>query len=91
MTNYEKIAREKLSKMTKEQKFNLYADYYDCDWCRICIYNNYFYNCHGITLGARGLIYPKCADDNPENYVDYKKLDDECFQIILDEGDKSND
>lgn len=90
MTNYERIkgmsveeniAYNKLSEMTVEQKFELYNKSNDYKLCGICSITG----CNGLTLGPNGPIYPRCSDGNVNDYVNFEKLDDECFQIILDE------
>ena len=91
MTNYErittmgveeKLAYNKLSEMTVEQKFKLYEEHND-NLCGICSIRNY--GCNGLSLGPNGPMYPPCDNVNVDHYVDFEKLDDECLQIILDE------
>lgn len=93
MTNYErtkaiiveeKLAYNKLSEMTVEQRLKLYEKHNDnlCEICSIRIYG-----CNGLSLGPNGPMYPPCADVNVDHYVDFEKLDDECLQIILDESE----
>lgn len=82
MSVEEKLAYNKLSEMTVEQKFELYEGHND-NLCGICSIR--IYGCNGLSLGPNGPMYPPCADVNFDHYVDFEKLDDECFQIILDE------
>lgn len=91
MTNYErikamsveeKLAYNKLSEMTVEQKFKLYEEHND-NLCGICSIR--IYGCNGLSLGPNGPMYPPCDNANVDHYVDFEKLDDECLQIILDE------
>lgn len=78
----EKIAYAKLIEMNVEQRFKLYEKYND-NLCGIC--NIRIYGCNGLSSGSNGPIYPRCADGDVNDYVDYEKLEDECLQIILDE------
>lgn len=78
----EKLAYNKLSEMTVEQRFNLYEKHND-NLCGICSIRRY--GCNGLSLGPNGPIYPRCADGNFNDYVSLEKLDDECLQIILDD------
>ena len=79
----EAVAWDKLSEMTVEQKLKLYDKYNDGNRCSVCL----FTSCNGMTLGPNGPIYPKCSDHNPDDLVVPEKLDDECFQLILDESE----
>lgn len=81
MSVEEKLAYNKLSEMTVEQKLELYNKYNNYKLCGICSITG----CNGLTLGPNGPIYPRCADGNFNDYVSLEKLDDECLQIILDE------
>jgi len=77
----EALAWDRLSEMTFEQKLELYDKWNDGNRCSVCI----FTSCNGMTSGPNGPIYPKCSDHNPDDLVVPEKLDDECFQILLDE------
>lgn len=81
MSREENLAYNKLSEMTVEQKIELYTKSVDSGLCGVCCFDD----CNGLTLGPNGPIYPKCADGDFYDYVNLERLNDECFQLILDE------
>lgn len=59
--------------MNERQKkaYDLAEENYDL--CQVCKFR---YDCHGVQNYGDGPVFPPCADGEPEQFVDFEKLDE---------------
>lgn len=56
------------------------------DCCKYCRFHN---ECNGLSCGPNGPIYPRCADLNPNKYMDYELFKKD-YLGELEEGENMN-